>query len=346
MVHQGRGPGGRTARRRVAVHNGTSVSFDHAAPFFSSTTRTFREGVLKEWQQRGIAETWNGNFASFDASGGFTPASDLDSGARWLGVPTMHTICRSLSDDVSAGGGEMFFGRHVLSTEFSSTTSKWRIAAHNRFADEGMQREEHDFDALVLSDKLLVLPNQYAVLSEQDIGLLSMPAISSEACVVLLVALDRSKIPGLGDKCLNTWDVLEAEDSSDTAASQLAVRLIVHESTKPQRDRDVSSADLDLWVVHSGSGFAAQHLREEVEGEAPALEDEEAVKAQMLAEFLRILSQHGGGEEADVKGVAGNGREVASSITNADLARGVVWSSIMVGQGKGGRGKSKGGMGE
>ena len=33
----GRGPGGRTARRRVTLESGVELSFDHAAPFITAT---------------------------------------------------------------------------------------------------------------------------------------------------------------------------------------------------------------------------------------------------------------------------------------------------------------------
>jgi len=42
--------------------------------------------------------------------------------------------------------------------------------------------------------------------------------------------------------------------------------------------------------VHSGSQFAARHLREDT-GAGPTLDDEAAVKQEMTAEFLRLLRQ-------------------------------------------------------
>ena len=59
---------------------------------------------------------------------------------------------------------------------------------------DGVSREERNFDAIVLSDKLLVLPNQYAVLSKSDVGALALPQLASEARVVLLVAFKHTKV--------------------------------------------------------------------------------------------------------------------------------------------------------
>jgi hypothetical protein len=239
----GRGPGGRTARRRITV-NGTQASFDHAAPFFGVASGSFRAGALRDWQARGLVSPWAGRFATFDAAPGKPPAPVADPSERWLGVPTMHTICRALSDDVLASGGTLLFGRHVLSTSFSSETRRWRVTANNRFAEEALRTEVTDFDALVLSDKLLVLPNIYSVLSESDRGPLSLPPLSSKGCVVLLIALDRAKLPTDGT-CPDDWDVLEAR-GPEGGGHDAPVRLLIHESKKPQRD---SPDELDLWVV-------------------------------------------------------------------------------------------------
>ena len=241
----GRGPGGRTARRRVNINNGTQASFDHAAPFFSVSSSSFRAGTLKDWQARGVVAPWVGKFGTFDDAPGGMPSPSVDNRERWLGVPSMHSICRTLADDLMASGGEMCYGRHVLSTTFSQDTRRWRVTANNRFAqDEKQASEVRDFDALVLSDKLLVLPNLYAVLPETLAGPLSLPPLSSDGCVVLLIALDRTKL-GKSDTCEEDWDVLEARGLPGGGVDA-PVRLIVHESKKPQRD---SSDELDLWVV-------------------------------------------------------------------------------------------------
>jgi predicted NAD/FAD-dependent oxidoreductase len=281
----GRGPGGRTARRRIAINETCSASFDHAAPFFAASTSAFSDSVLKEWIDRGIAARWNGHSASFVREGEPTPASRAHDHARFTGVPTMHSICCALSEEVVSAGGEMLFGRHVLSANFAGDgEGRWRVVANNRFAETGLQREERNFDAIVLSDKLLVLPNQYAVLSKSDVGALALPQLASEARVVLLVAFKHTEVE---DSC--RWDVLELQDAGTGRSSeQCAVRLIVHESTKPQRAAS-NEGGLDLWVVHSGAEYAARHLRPEEDGVVPGLLDEKSVKEEMLAEFLRVL---------------------------------------------------------
>ncbi len=55
----GRGPGGRTARRRVTLAEGTEVSFDHAAPFFRAQSSEFK-ALLRRWRApvRGSNPDW------------------------------------------------------------------------------------------------------------------------------------------------------------------------------------------------------------------------------------------------------------------------------------------------
>ena len=67
--------------------------------------------------------------------------------------------------------------------------------------------------------------------------------------------------------------------------------------------------------MHSGSRFAALHLREDA-GSGPTLDDEAAVKKEMTDEFVRILSQgHGAYSGLDVNHV------VYSSVMAWDHAR-------------------------
>ena len=70
----GRGPGGRTARRRAALPDGAPLSFDHAAPYFTATSSEFR-GMLENLD----AVQWS------------------DAGANiWVGRGSNNQICRTL----------------------------------------------------------------------------------------------------------------------------------------------------------------------------------------------------------------------------------------------------------
>ena len=63
VLEWGRGPVGRTARRRVRIPplegemgGGTEISFDHAAPYFDARTLRFWEFPLAQWRADGRAE--------------------------------------------------------------------------------------------------------------------------------------------------------------------------------------------------------------------------------------------------------------------------------------------------
>ena len=143
------------ARRRVTLADGGEVSFDHATPFFTASSSDFG-AVLREWELAGAAARW--------------PEAGNDA---WVGSPSNHAPCRLLSEQVAAhAGGDLRYGRHVRAARHDAASGEWVVRATNR-ADGA--DEEHRFDALVLSDKLLLLPNPYAILPPDEWGPLALP---------------------------------------------------------------------------------------------------------------------------------------------------------------------------
>ena len=248
----GRGPGGRTARRRLRLEDSESqLSFDHAAPYFTAVTPRFRE-KLSRLQEARLCSPW--------------AAAGQDA---WVGVPSNHAIARALAADLEAGGARMRFGHHVLSARPVSGGG-WTVNSSCRATGEAV---EDVFDALVLSDKLLVLPNKYAVLAEADHGPLALPRdLESTGAVVLLLAL--RKTPGSEGAVGGVRRL--------TAADHEFLRLIVEDSSKPGR-----VSEHDLYVVHSSHDYSRQHLVGE------ALDDEAAVRDEMVAAALAALGRAG-----------------------------------------------------
>ena len=274
----GRGPGGRTARRRIEIKSedaaGESateeVSFDHAAPYFSARTRDFRDDLLAQWQTRGLASRWK------------TTATEEEVEELWVGQPSNHAIARGLVSDIEASGGEMYFGRHVTSAIFDEQDKAWRVQATNR-ADKS--EESLTFDALVLSDKLLLLPNTYAVIKPEDLGeeLAKVPSdLGSRGAVVLLVAFAKAPPPQKSASFLQPVRRFAPGEHP-------LIEKIVHDSEKPGRQK----GEYDLWVVHSTAEYASSHLVGE------RLDDEEAVREEMTDAFLEAMGI-GGGEAAEV----------------------------------------------
>ena len=255
----GRGPGGRTARRRVTLDSGAELSFDHAAPFITATPGSELEQLLNESAEKGRAQRW--------AAAGENV---------WVGTPSNHAICKALAEELeTAGAARMLYGRHVRSAAHDPSTREWTLRATNRATERD---EEHTFDALVLSDKLLVLPNPYAVIAPAEWGALALPeTLASTGAVVLMLALEHPS-PSAGA-------ALPALLSAQRHALPPPLELVVHESAKPGR----AAGGVDLWVAHSTREYAAARLRDD-DGSGPSLDDHAAVLAEMRAAALAALS--------------------------------------------------------
>jgi renalase len=159
VLEWGRGPGGRTARRRVTTQDGVELSFDHAAPYFSARTDAFR-GLLASWQAAGVAAPWPAG------SAGLHGGEDV-----WVGAASSNAIARHLVAQLEGEGASMLFGHHVLAAVHDGAV--WRLSARDRATGT---TSELAFDALVLSDKLLVLQDgTYSVLAPRDAGALTLP---------------------------------------------------------------------------------------------------------------------------------------------------------------------------
>lgn len=109
-------------------------------------------------------------------------------------------------------------------------------------------------------------------------------------CLILAFnKLDPFTIPGSSN---TVWDVLKGDNNNEEKNAKYnkecdsAVRLIVHESTKPHHDNH----KLDMWVVHYGANYALRKISPAIDGEAPSLENEDAVKSEMITEFHLILN--------------------------------------------------------
>jgi len=246
----GRGPGGRTARKRVHIE-GSDVFFDHAAPYFEATTDVFRDGFLRNMHERGVAAPWNQ-----------TSETGVDASPKWVGVPSNNMMCKVLAEDLEREGGSIFYGTHVRSTQF--VNGEWQVTAQKRQSEE---EQEYRFDMLVFSDKLLLLPNQYAVLSPTNWGPLALStSLTSSMVAVLLIALKESIAPA------STIIYTERPGS--------ILKMLIHDSAKPGR-----STTPDLWVVHSTQEYAATRINQE-----GSFDDESKVLSDMREAFFAAVS--------------------------------------------------------
>jgi hypothetical protein len=84
----------------------------------------------------------------------------------WVGAASSNAIARHLVAQLEGEGASMLFGHHVLAAVHDGAV--WRLSARDRATGT---TSELAFDALVLSDKLLVLQDgTYSVLASRCRG--------------------------------------------------------------------------------------------------------------------------------------------------------------------------------
>lgn len=89
VVEKSRGPGGRSATRRVDGH-----AFDHGAQYLTARSEAFA-GQVAAWAASGMLAPWHPRIVSF----GQRPVDAAGSpGERWVGVPGMNAVPRRLAD--------------------------------------------------------------------------------------------------------------------------------------------------------------------------------------------------------------------------------------------------------
>lgn len=252
LIEWGRGPGGRTARRRAQLSSGREASWDHAAPWLAVGCSERFAGWLGQWEARGLVARWQPRGGAAE---------------RWVGCPSNHAVAKAISVEIVQSGGSVLYGTQAVSAEYSPDRSEWRLELKDRATGQSEQRR---LDVLILTDKLLVIPNQYCVLRQP--GALEIPdRLRSDETIVLLLAL--------GPGC--EWPTVELYE----LPGHSMLRLVVCEGSKPGR-----GGLPGLWVAHSSREYAREHL----EGEAVARPEQ--VACELTAAVLELL----GAPEAEV----------------------------------------------
>lgn len=214
----------------------------------------------------------------------------------YVGTPANNSITRAMVTALEKNENNMIrFGEYVKKAEFKKrdnennfSQNKWSITSVNRGTSEESITE---VDVLVLSDKLLVQPNTYSILSKEEVekndNFLKLPdnsQLGSTSVVVLLIAI---KIENDNTVLRNLRNLSIMNDLESTSSGVL--KFAVHDSAKPGRRQLTETLEeslYDLWVVHSTAAFAQQHM----EGEL-LVPNQESVLADMRSEFLKIINK-------------------------------------------------------
>jgi len=117
LFDKGRGPGGRMATRRVEA-DGTTLSFDHGAQYFTARDPRFVEQVAR-WEREGVVARW-------DAAG-----EDA-----WVGTPAMNPPIKAM-----AGRHDVQFGTRI--EQLLRDGDGWQL--------DGEGAPDRRFDAVVVA---------------------------------------------------------------------------------------------------------------------------------------------------------------------------------------------------
>nr|WP_130587384.1 FAD-dependent oxidoreductase [Qipengyuania flava] len=117
LFDKGRGPGGRMATRRVEA-DGTTLSFDHGAQYFTARDPRFVEQVAR-WEREGVVARW-------DAAG-----EDA-----WVGTPAMNAPIKAM-----AGRHDVQFGTRI--EQLLRDGDGWQL--------DGEGAPDRRFDAVVVA---------------------------------------------------------------------------------------------------------------------------------------------------------------------------------------------------
>lgn len=217
LFDKGRGPGGRMSTRRAETLLG-QVRFDHGAQFMTPESEAFK-GAIDKWVELGAAALWSGAFVSHTNEGGFQE----DKSDRFVGVPGMNGIIRSMASDL-----DVEWGRRVV--DLFRTDGVWTLKFEDGTAETG-------FQSVIIAAPLEQARDLYALVQADGAATL-FPETVSDPAWALMIAFDEGVDVA--------WD---AARFSDGAISWLACN-----RSKPQR------GELETWVAHASLEWSRDNL--------------------------------------------------------------------------------------
>jgi len=188
VLEKSRGPGGRSATRRM-----DGARFDHGAQYFTARSAAFGRR-LQRWRDDGLVQPWKPRLAVI---GDRTDHHDPDGTPRFVAVPGMSAVCRHLAESVTCR-----YGRRVAELRFDGT---WRLGLEDGGAVETRR--------LVISAP----PAQAAALLGASDPLYDrLAAVDFDPCIAAMLAFEQSFDPGFDAAFVNTAGALSwiAHDSS------------------------------------------------------------------------------------------------------------------------------------
>lgn len=203
LIDKGRGPGGRMAARRVEI-DGTTISFDHGAQYFTARDAAFHAAVA-EWETAGAAARW--------------PAAGAEA---FVGTPGMNGPLKAMASGLDV---------------------RWGVRALGLARDAGAWRIATDAGELTAGTVLVALPAEqaHALLAEAAPELARIPArVHSAPCWAVLAAF-AEPLPLARDTLQGEGAIAWAARNSAKPGRGGAECWVIHAS--PARSRELLGGD-------------------------------------------------------------------------------------------------------
>lgn len=175
VLEKSRGPGGRSATRRVEA-----AAFDHGAQYFTARSGAFGR-QLQQWRDAGLVAPWRPRLATL---GGRGEHKDPDAVSRFVAVPGMNAVCRHLAE-----GLECRYGAKVTGLQF----------------DRGWTVTLADGERLQAGRLLLTAPPRQsaALLGASDPLHRTLATVEFAPCLAAMLSFDDDFDPGFDAAFVN-----------------------------------------------------------------------------------------------------------------------------------------------
>lgn len=220
VFEKARGLGGRMSTRRAEPY-----TFDHGAQYFTARTKAFQE-YLRPLIEKGDVAIWTPRHVGLDAASGLAKKDVVDETVRFVGVPGMNSVVKSLAKSCEARVSTRI-------EQLRSVPSGWEL-----YDDAGDCLGE--FGWVVTSTP----PAQAAVLLPKTFRYFERcEATDIKPCFVLMLGLEQPLALDFDCASVQNSDV-----------SWLAVN-----SSKPNRPERFSL------LVHASKEYSIRHIDDEAE---------------------------------------------------------------------------------
>ncbi|CAJ1952961.1 unnamed protein product [Cylindrotheca closterium] len=278
IFEAGRGVGGRMSTRKTEE----GFQFDHGAQYISSSkTEEFRT-TLSAWEKSGWIESWEGDFCTVDVDG--ILKSDDAKKERWVGCPSMNTICENLLDHKSI----QLYLQCRAKAVWKDDKSQWEL-----FSTGENEIFLGCFDWLIATDRISAAPfrddfsNASLDQHRHDVS-----KIQSVRALAAMVVFDRPITT------LSMNGILFDNKPYDKS-SPLSLGWAARDSSKPGRKGE--NDDRECWVLQTYPEAAEAILNEINDDDDDDLDAiRERAREVLVSDFIKFLKERSSSDSMEV----------------------------------------------